>query len=133
MGGWDSSVFEARLARVEAILQPAVEVHLLEAGMALINDAGSDPNFPYKTGSLRGSGKTLAPQTSGTRTTVMVGYGGTSDGFPHDPVTYEAFVHNGTPRMPARPYFGVPFVQMGPQRLREAGEAVLADVKEAWG
>ena len=133
MGGWDSSVFEARLARVEAILQPAVEVHLLEAGMALINDAGSDPNFPYKTGSLRGSGKVLAPETSGTKTTVQVGYGGTAEDFPNNPVVYEAFVHNGSPRMPARPYFGRPFVEMGPQRLREAGEAVLADVKAAWG
>lgn len=131
--GWDTSVFDARIARAEAALQPSIETHLLEAGMALITVAGDDPNFPYKTGSLRGSGKTLAPQTSGTKTTVVVGYGGTADGFPNDPVTYEAFVHNGTPRMPARPYFGRPFTEVGPEKLREAGEAVLADVKAAWG
>jgi hypothetical protein len=84
------------------------------------------------TDSLRHSGDVTDARISGDHVAVQLTFGGTSHGYPHDPVEYAEWVHEGTDRMMARPYLAEPMEAHGPAVLVEVERNVLEDARALW-
>ncbi len=74
--------------------QPSIKtIFELESVLATTFSA-TELSVPVDTGSLRGSGK-VSSEVTPLRWEGEITYGGTSPGFPHDPVLYAKFVLEG--------------------------------------
>lgn len=111
-------------AAAAAKLSPALLNAKLTQAMqkaVLIAEGGSKKRTPVKTGNLRRS-ETSRVQGSGMRVRGIVGTN----------VTYARFVHNGTRRMKARPFFDQGLADSRDRIVKvfqEAGQEFLASVK----
>lgn len=130
---WDTSGFDAAVARARDAVRESAAAHVLLQSNILLLDAEGASDFPYDTGSLENSGKVSEPVWDGDRVACVVSFGGASPGFPHDPVTYAEDVHDGEGRRNPRPYLAAPFHDEAEGRVELAAADTFEDIQRAWG